>query len=82
VYGDVVTLDAGAGPNYKYVWSTGATTQKIDVDKWGIYTVEIDNGICKKIFSAKVMGAATPYVTAIDYETSKKTSQLLQKTLR
>ncbi|HCN52120.1 MAG TPA: gliding motility protein [Chryseobacterium sp.] len=70
--GDVVTLDAGAGPNYKYVWSTGATTQKIDVDKWGIYTVEVDNGICKKIFEAKVLGAATPFVTAINYESIKK----------
>lgn len=70
--GDVVTLDAGAGPNYKYVWSTGATTQKIDVDKWGIYTVEVDNGICKKIFEAKVLGAATPFITAINYESIKK----------
>ncbi|AZA93188.1 gliding motility-associated C-terminal domain [Chryseobacterium nakagawai] len=71
--GDRVTLDAGAGPKYKYKWSTGATTQKIDVEKWGIYTVEIDNGYCKKIFSAKVLGAAIPYVTGIDYQTSKKT---------
>ncbi len=46
--GDIVTLDAGAGLNYKYLWSTGATTQKINVDQWGIYTVEIDNGICKR----------------------------------
>ncbi|RXM53604.1 choice-of-anchor L domain-containing protein [Chryseobacterium sp. CH25] len=71
--GDRVTLDAGAGKNYKYKWSTGATTQKIDVEKWGIYTVEIDNGYCKKIFSAQVLGAAIPYVTGIDYQTSKKT---------
>ncbi|SMC65926.1 gliding motility-associated C-terminal domain-containing protein [Chryseobacterium sp. YR221] len=71
--GDKVTLDAGAGPNYKYLWSTGATTRKIEVDQWGIYTVEIDNGICKKVFSVKVMGAATPYVTAINYDGAKKT---------
>lgn len=71
--GDRVTLDAGAGPKYKYKWSTGDTTQKINVEKWGIYTVEIDNGYCKKTFSAKVMGAAIPYVTGINYETSKKT---------
>lgn len=70
--GDQVTLDAGAGPKYKYKWSTGATTQKINVDKWGIYTVEIDNGYCKKIFTAKVMGAAIPYVSGIDYQSSKK----------
>lgn len=71
--GDVVTLDAGAGPNYTYLWSTGATTQKIDVDQWGIYTVEINNGICKKMFEVKVMGAATPFITAINYESIKKT---------
>ncbi|MFC3758368.1 choice-of-anchor L domain-containing protein [Chryseobacterium tructae] len=71
--GDRVTLDAGAGPKYKYKWSTGATTQKIDVEKWGIYTVEIDNGYCKKIFSAEVRGAGLPYVIGLNYETSKKT---------
>ncbi|MFZ4927695.1 choice-of-anchor L domain-containing protein [Chryseobacterium sp. Mn2064] len=71
--GDKVTLDAGAGPGFKYLWSTGATTQKIDVDQWGIYSVEVDNGICKKIFEAKVMGAATPFVTGLNYESIKKT---------
>ncbi|REC47724.1 choice-of-anchor L domain-containing protein [Chryseobacterium pennipullorum] len=71
--GDKVTLDAGAGTNYKYLWSTGATTQKIEVDQWGIYSVEIDNGICKKVFPVKVMGAATPYVIAVNYEGSKRT---------
>ncbi|PXW13751.1 gliding motility-associated-like protein [Chryseobacterium sp. CBTAP 102] len=71
--GDVVTLDAGAGDGYKYLWSTGATTQKINVNQWGIYSVEIDNGICKKVFEAKVMGAATPFVTALNYESIKKT---------
>ncbi|AYZ11269.1 choice-of-anchor L domain-containing protein [Chryseobacterium arthrosphaerae] len=71
--GDVVTLDAGAGPNFKYLWSTGATTQKIDVDQWGVYSVEIDNGTCKKTFEAKVIGAAKPFVTALSYESIKKT---------
>lgn len=65
--GDRVILDAGAGTNYKYLWSTGATTQTISVDEWGIYTVEIDNGICKKIFPVKVMGAASPFVSNINY---------------
>ncbi|KMQ69402.1 gliding motility protein [Chryseobacterium sp. FH2] len=66
--GDRVTLDAGAGPNYKYLWNTGATTQTIDVDQMGIYTVEIDNGYCKQIFSAKVMAAAIPYFTNLSYD--------------
>lgn len=65
--GDRVVLDAGAGPNYKYLWSTGAVTQTIAVDQWGIYTVEIDNGYCKKVFSAKVMGAASPFISNLNY---------------
>ncbi|MCT2560800.1 gliding motility-associated C-terminal domain-containing protein [Chryseobacterium herbae] len=75
--GDRVVLDAGAGPNYKYLWSTGAATQTITVDSWGVYTVEIDNGFCKKIFTAKVGGAATPFVTAISYESAKKTVTII-----
>ncbi|MDR2238452.1 MAG: gliding motility-associated C-terminal domain-containing protein [Chryseobacterium sp.] len=71
--GDRVILDAGAGPNYKYLWNTGATTQTIPVSDWGVYTVEVDNGFCKKIFTAKVGGAATPFVIAVNYESSKKT---------
>ncbi|WP_412850462.1 choice-of-anchor L domain-containing protein [Chryseobacterium sp. PMSZPI] len=73
--GDKVTLDAGtepAGYHYQYVWSTGATTQQITVDQWGIYTVEIDNGFCKKTFSVKVMGAATPYISGVNYDGIKK----------
>ncbi|MGG5210348.1 choice-of-anchor L domain-containing protein [Chryseobacterium sp. MIQD13] len=75
--GDRITLDAGAGPNYKYLWSTGATTQTITADSWGVYTVEVDNGFCKKIFTAKVGGAATPYATAINYESAKKTVTII-----
>lgn len=71
--GDRVILDAGAGPNYKYLWNTGATTQTIPVSDWGVYTVEVDNGFCKKLFTAKVGGAATPFVIAVNYESSKKT---------
>ncbi|MCJ7935339.1 MAG: choice-of-anchor L domain-containing protein [Chryseobacterium sp.] len=71
--GDRVTLDAGAGTGYKYLWSTGATTQTIEVNQWGVYTVEIDNGICKKVFPVKVMGAATPFITAMNYDGAKKT---------
>jgi gliding motility-associated-like protein len=65
--GDRVTLDAGAGPNYKYLWSTGAVTQTINVDQFGIYTVTIDNGYCTKTFTVKVMGAASPFVTGLNY---------------
>ena len=71
--GDRVILDAGAGPNYKYLWNTGATTQTIVASDWGVYTVEVDNGFCKKTFTAKVGGAAVPFVTAVNYESAKKT---------
>lgn len=70
--GDRVTLNAGAGPNYKYLWSTGATTQTINVDQLGIYSVEVDNGFCKKIFKAKVMSAAMPFVTGLNYNSISK----------
>ena len=36
---EVLTLDAGTGTSY--VWSTGETTQTIDVDTTGIYWVEV-----------------------------------------
>lgn len=65
--GDRVTLDAGAGPNYKYLWSTGETTQTIFVDQLGIYSVTIDNGYCTRVFTSKVMGATLPFITGLDY---------------
>ncbi|MBT2620199.1 MULTISPECIES: choice-of-anchor L domain-containing protein [Chryseobacterium] len=68
--GDRVTLDAGAGPNYKYLWSTGATTQTIFVDQLGIYSVTIDNGYCTKVFTSKVMAATLPFITGLDYNNS------------
>lgn len=65
--GDTIVLDAGAGNNYTYLWNTGATTQTIVADELGIYSVEIDNGICKDEFKVKVHAAALPYVTNLNY---------------
>lgn len=65
--GDRITLDAGAGPNYTYLWSTGETTQTISVDQLGIYSVTIDNGYCTKVFTVKVMGATLPFITGLNY---------------
>jgi gliding motility-associated-like protein len=45
--GDVITLEAPTGLNYKYQWSTGDTTSTIDVDHSGQYTVSITNFDCK-----------------------------------
>jgi gliding motility-associated-like protein len=65
--GDSIVLDAGAGNNYTYLWNTGATTQTIVANELGIYTVEIDNGVCKDKFEVKVFAAALPYFTDLNY---------------
>ncbi|HEU4555040.1 MAG TPA: gliding motility-associated C-terminal domain-containing protein, partial [Chitinophaga sp.] len=44
--GGTLTLDAGAGPAYRYQWSTGAATQQIAVNQSGIYSVTVNNGGC------------------------------------
>ncbi|MBB4805027.1 gliding motility-associated-like protein [Chryseobacterium defluvii] len=66
--GDNGILDAGAGPNYTYVWSTGATTQTISTNVVGTYTVTISNGVCSKIFSAQLLNPNLPKFTNIVYE--------------
>lgn len=65
--GDKITLDAGAGPNYTYLWNTGATTQTIIVDEEGPYTVTISNGVCSKDFTTQVIQAIVPEITNVDY---------------
>ncbi|MEC3875605.1 choice-of-anchor L domain-containing protein [Chryseobacterium salviniae] len=71
--GDRITLDAGAGPNYSYLWSTGEITQTINVDNWGVYTVKIDNGYCERTFTVNVLGAASPFVSNVDYSNNTLT---------
>jgi gliding motility-associated-like protein len=71
--GDRITLDAGAGPNYSYLWSTGEITQTINVDNWGVYTVKIDNGYCERTFTVNVQGAASPFVSNVDYSNNTLT---------
>lgn len=72
--GDKIVLDAGAGTNYTYLWSTGATTQTITATQLGIYTVKIDNSICNQVFTVKVHGASTPFFTNISYENGTLTA--------
>ena len=38
---ETATFDAGSGPGYSYLWSTGDTTQTITQNQTGIYTVDI-----------------------------------------
>ena len=65
--GKNVLLDAGAGTNYTYKWNTGATSQTITIDKEGIYTVTIDNGVCAETFSAKASYVPIPIIEDIIY---------------
>lgn len=66
--GDFGILDAGSGPNYTYVWSTGATTQTISTNIPGTYSVTISNGTCSKVFTAQLINPTLPEFTNIVYE--------------
>ncbi len=66
--GDNAILDAGSGPNYTYIWNTGATTQTISANTPGIYSVTISNGTCSKVFSAQLINPALPQFTNVTYE--------------
>lgn len=68
--GDRITLDAGAGPNYNYTWSTGATTQTIVAETPGIYFVDISNGVCSKRYTTEVKLAIVPEIINVDYSPS------------
>jgi len=72
--GDTILLDAGAGPNYSYLWNTGAETQTITATQLGVYTVKINNGICEELFTVKVHGAASPFFTNLSYENGTLTA--------
>ncbi|WP_312397045.1 choice-of-anchor L domain-containing protein [Chryseobacterium sp.] len=66
--GDTGILDAGAGPNYTYLWSNGATTQTISTNVVGPYSVTINNGVCSKTFSAQLLNPDLPQFTNVGYE--------------
>ncbi|WP_300689169.1 choice-of-anchor L domain-containing protein [Chryseobacterium sp.] len=66
--GDNGTLDAGAGPNYTYLWNTGATTQTITTNLPGTYSVTISNGVCSKVFSAQLINPDLPQFTNVVYD--------------
>jgi len=68
--GDQITLDASAGPNYTYLWNTGATTQTISVATPGTYSVIIDNGVCTNIYKTEVIRAIAPEIIKVDYNES------------
>lgn len=65
--GDNGILDAGAGPNYTYLWNTGATTQTITTKVAGTYSVTISNGVCSKVFTAQLINPDLPEITNVVY---------------
>ena len=75
--GDKGLLDAGTGPNYSYAWSTGATSQTINIDTAGTYSVTISNGVCSKIFTATVGYIVTPQIKEIIYNNNLLTIVVL-----
>ncbi|MCI3938688.1 choice-of-anchor L domain-containing protein [Chryseobacterium aahli] len=68
--GDNITLDAGAGPSYQYLWSNGATTQTISATTAGAYSVTINNGVCSKVYTTQVIQAIVPQIIKVDYDES------------
>ena len=66
--GSTGILDAGPGPNYTYLWNTGATTQKITIKEKGDYSVKISNAVCERSFSASVSYTPVPIIEDARYE--------------
>ncbi|WP_159745711.1 MULTISPECIES: T9SS type B sorting domain-containing protein [Chryseobacterium] len=65
--GDRTILDAGAGTNYTYLWNTGETTQTINVEQAGVYTVTINNGTCTKTVTATISYIVAPEISEVVY---------------
>lgn len=66
--GQTVTLSAPSGPGYTYLWSTGETTQNIQVESTGEYSVRVQSGNCASyspIVSIEVSPDQTPTIEAI-----------------
>ncbi|PVY39722.1 PKD domain-containing protein [Pontibacter virosus] len=58
--GTDITMDAGAGTDFTYLWSTGETTQKIAPTSAGSYWVEVSNGYCTARDEIEVTITAKP----------------------
>lgn len=77
--GEKYILDAGTGPNYTYLWSTGATTQTTEITADGEYWVEISNGACTKKFTITASYAEMPQPSEIHYDPKGHTLSIVMK---
>ncbi len=65
--GQTVTLSAPTGAGYSYLWSTGETTQTIQVGATGEYSVQVKSGNCASyspIVTIEVSPDQTPTIEA------------------
>ncbi|MBT3210214.1 MAG: DNRLRE domain-containing protein [Bacteroidetes bacterium] len=60
-FGDSVILEAG-NPGSEYLWSTGETTENIEVNSSGVYSLVVSNECGIVVDSVSVLSIATPYV--------------------
>lgn len=59
--GETISLSVQE-PGIDYEWSTGATTQSIDVASAGVYSVIADNGICLKTDMITISEKELPFI--------------------
>lgn len=60
--GSTITLDAGPDGTVSYQWSSGETTQTLDVTSAGTYVVMVDNGTCPVCDSVTIFEVPTATV--------------------
>jgi gliding motility-associated-like protein len=63
--GQDVTITAEAGFD-SYVWSTGQTTQSINVSQPGTYTLTVSKGNCQGVFPIEVIQSNAPTIQHIE----------------
>ncbi|TAH25760.1 MAG: gliding motility-associated C-terminal domain-containing protein [Cytophagales bacterium] len=53
-FDSLVTINAGNNVNYTYQWNTGETTTTIKTKKSGLYSVNISNQGCNRLFNTSI----------------------------
>ncbi|MDX1470448.1 MAG: T9SS type B sorting domain-containing protein, partial [Flavobacteriaceae bacterium] len=78
---ETITLDAGLGnkseTNYTYLWSTGETTPKIEVNEPKVYTVEVFNTFgCSETRTIRVLPSNIATITNIEVENASNNNTI------